>query len=288
MRSFASKVERARPLLGTTVAIRVEDLSESQAHAAIDEAFDAVAHVHRLMSFQESASDISRLNREAFERTQDVHPATFEVLHWARRIAESSDGIFDITVAPRLVAHGLLPKPDCPRAPDPAASWRDVELGDDYSVRFRRPLWIDVSGIAKGYAVDRAIETLQIHGAVQASVNAGGDLRIIGPQIERVQLRAELHAGGALPILEITNAAVASSCRAPLDGFGPHIDPRTGASVPAGRFVSVIAETCVIADALTKPALILGEDAAPLLAQFGAIAHLHEPHHGWLHLAAAE
>jgi thiamine biosynthesis lipoprotein len=48
-----------------------------------------------------------------------------------------------------------------------------VELGDDYSsVRFRRPLWIDVSGIAKGYAVDRAIERIQQSGARQACVNA--------------------------------------------------------------------------------------------------------------------
>jgi thiamine biosynthesis lipoprotein ApbE len=50
----------------------------------------------------------------------------------------------------------------------------------------------------------------------------------------------------------------------------------------------VIAESCIIADALTKPALILGEDAAPLLAHFGAVAHLHEPNQGWRHLMAAE
>jgi thiamine biosynthesis lipoprotein len=289
MHSSAPRIERARPLLGTTVAIRVEGLSESEAHAAIDEAFDAVALVHRLMSFQEPSSDISRLNREAFERTQDVHPATFEVLHWARAIAKISDGIFDITIAPRLVACELLPKPASAPAPDSAASWRDVELGDDYTVRFRKPLWVDVSGIAKGYAVDRAIETLQSQGAVQASVNAGGDLRIIGPQLERVELRADLLAGDALPVLEIRNAAVAGSGASTISPpIVLHVDPRSGASVSPDRFVSVIAESCIIADALTKPALILGEDAAPLLAHFGAVAHLHEPNQGWRHLMAAE
>src|SRR5215467_7483044 len=123
MRSSALRIERARPLLGTTVVIRVEGLGETQAHAAIDEAFGEVALVHRLMSFQESSSDISRLNREAFERTQDVHPSTFEVLHWASGIAEKSDGMFDITVAPLLVASGLLPKPASGRSPDSAANW---------------------------------------------------------------------------------------------------------------------------------------------------------------------
>src|ERR1700751_2115350 len=113
MRSSLPRIERARPLLGTTVAVRVEGLSESRAHAAIEEAFDAVALIHHLMSFQEQASEITRLNREAFDRTVDVHRATFEVLHCAGQISEASDGIFDISVAPLLVAAGLLPKPAC-------------------------------------------------------------------------------------------------------------------------------------------------------------------------------
>jgi thiamine biosynthesis lipoprotein len=286
MRSSAPRIERARPLLGTTVVIRVEGLAEAQTHTAIDEAFDEVALVHRLMSFQEPSSDISRLNSEAFDRTQDVHPATFEVLHWASRIAEQSDGIFDITVAPHLVKCGLLPKPSSVRSPDSAANWRDVELGDDYSARFRKPLWIDVSGIAKGYAVDRAIEALQSHGAVQASVNAGGDLRIIGPQLERVYLRGPEDEAGS-PVLELQNAAVASSgANTSLVSITLHVDPRDGTPVSPDRFVSVVAESCLIADALTKPALILGAEAAPLLAHFNAIAYLHEPPQGWRHLAA--
>ena len=287
MRSSALRIERARPLLGTTVAIRVEGLSETSANAAISEAFDEVALVHRLMSFQDPSSDISRLNREAFERTQDVHPATFEVLHWASGIAEKSDGIFDIAVAPRLVECGLLPKPASTRLPDSAARWRDIELGDDYSVRFRKPLWIDVSGIAKGYAVDRAIETLQNHGAVQASVNAGGDLRIIGPQLERVYLLGPEDAAGA-PVIELQNAAVASSgAHTSPNRIALHIDPRDGTAVPVEQFVSVAAESCMIADALTKPVLVLREHAHPLLNHYRADAHLHEPAQGWRHLLGA-
>jgi len=287
MRSSAPRIERARPLLGTTVVIRVEGLGETQAHAAIDEAFAEVALVHRLMSFQEPSSEISRLNREAFDRAQDVHPATFEALHWASGIAQESGGIFDITVAPRLVAAGLLPKPVCAHPPDPGGDWRDIELGEDCAVRFRKPLWIDVSGIAKGYAVDRAIEKLQCHGAVQASVNAGGDLRIIGPSTERVYLRGPQDEAG-VPGIELQNAAVASSGAhtGPLR-IALHIDPRNGMPVSADCFVSVIADSCMIADALTKPVLILGEDARPLLNHYGADAHLHDPVHGWRHLLSA-
>src|SRR5690348_15592797 len=103
MRSPSLRIERARPLLGTKVSIRVESLDETQAHSAIDEAFAEIALVHGLMSFQEKGSDISRLNREACDRTVEVHPATFEVLHWAQRIGDASAGAFDITIAAKLV-----------------------------------------------------------------------------------------------------------------------------------------------------------------------------------------
>jgi thiamine biosynthesis lipoprotein len=268
----------------------VEGLAEAQAHRAIDEAFAEVALVHRLMSFQERNSDISRLNHEACNRTVEVHPATFEVLHWARQISETSDGAFDITIASKLVEWGLLAASASRHKPDPQASWRDVELGTNFSsVRFRRPLWIDVSGIAKGYAVDRAIERLQHSGGRQVCVNAGGDLRLLGPDEERVALQVPMLAD-TLPVLNIRNAAVASSSGhiAQLlyrgEMCGPHVDARRGGAVPTNHFACVVAETCLVADALTKPVLALGAESDALLRAFGALAHFHDPALGWRHL----
>jgi thiamine biosynthesis lipoprotein len=278
-----------RPLLGTTVVIRVHGLGETDVHRAIDEAFAEIALIHRLMSFQDRDSDISRLNREASERTQDVHPATYEVLHWAREIAEASEGCFDITVAGRLVDWGILPAPASRHPPDAQACWRDIELGEDYSVRFRRPLFIDVSGIAKGYAVDRAIEKLQSRGMTQACVNAGGDLRVYGPEMERVMLLPEHMPQDGMPVLEIANAAVASSGghleRRRRGGqiCGPHVDGRNGEPAATDCLVSVVAESCMIADALTKPVLVLQDKCVPLLRRYGASAHIHDPERGWRH-----
>jgi len=294
MRSSSPKIERARPLLGTTVSIRVHGLVQADAHRAIDEAFGEIALVHRLMSFQQPESDVSRLNRDASMRTQDVHPATFEVLHWARAIAAASEGCFDITVATRLVEWGILPAPDSRYPPDPHADWRDIELGEDYGVRFRRPLWIDLSGIAKGYAVDRAIEKLLRHGATQACVNAGGDLRICGSEAEAIALTHEKPSAEGIPFLEVENAAVASSSghieRRRHDGdiVGPHVDGRNGGAVATDRFASVVAESCLLADALTKPVLILQEASDALLQRFGASAHLYDANRGWRHLPGAQ
>jgi thiamine biosynthesis lipoprotein len=289
MRSPLLRIERARPLLGTTVAIRVQGLGEADGHRAVDEAFAEIALIHRLMSFQEWDSDVSRLNREAYTRTQDVHPATFEVLYWAREIAEASEGCFDITVAGKLVDWGILPAPASRHPPDAQAYWRDVELGEDYSVRFRRPLFIDVSGIAKGYAVDRAIERLESRGVTQACVNAGGDLRVYGPEMERVMLQPEHTPPDGIPVLEIANAAVASSGghleRRRRGGqiCGPHVDGRKGEPVATDCFVSVVAESCMMADALTKPVLVLQEESTALLRRYGASAHIHDPERGWRH-----
>lgn len=286
MPSSLPGIERARPLLGTTVSIRIHGLDEVEAHSAISDAFVEIALIHRLMSFHEAESDVSRLNREAADHPLDVHPATFDVLDRAMEMSRLSDGCFDITIAPELVRQGKLPSPATPHAPDPQATWRDIELGRPCRVRFVRPLWIDLGGIAKGYAVDRAMDVIRARGTVQACVNAGGDLAIYGPEMERVLLAPGELPHDALPMLEIENAAVASSGNSSRPQDGGHIDGRSRRAIESGRFVAVVAERCVVADALTKVVLVLQEQSEPLLRRLGASAHLHDSRQGWRHLAA--
>lgn len=285
--SQAPSTQRARPVLGTLVSIRIDGLPRDEANEAIDRAFAEVERVHRLMSFHEPGSDVSRLNREALLRPVPVDPFTYEVLRCALVVAEASGGVFDPCVARQLVAWGILPAPrDAPPA-DAAASWRDIELGPDGTLRFHRPLWIDLGGIAKGFAVDRAIEALAAARAPQCVVNAGGDLRVAGAAPERVVLDAERARDADLPVLELRDASVASSSgvrdRRRHDGraVGPHVHGRSGVVTGARSFVSVVASTCMIADALTKVVLARRSRAAPLLQRFGAVAYWHNARLGW-------
>src|SRR5437879_2710248 len=96
-------VERARPLLGTLVSIRATFADAEATADAVDAAFAEVALVHRLMTFHEPDSDVSRLNGEALLAPVYVDPRTFEVLRWAQALAAATDGCFDVTVAPRAV-----------------------------------------------------------------------------------------------------------------------------------------------------------------------------------------
>ncbi|MEO7325401.1 MAG: FAD:protein FMN transferase [Dokdonella sp.] len=280
-------IRRSRPWLGTFVDIRVDGLADDRAISVIEAAFAEVAAVHRLMSFHEATSDLSRLHRDAVRKPVTVDACTYEVLQAALRFAEESQGFFDPTIAARMVEWKRLPRPLAAASPDPLANWRDIQLLADARVCFKRPLWLDLGGIAKGYAVDRALAILRASGASAACVNAGGDLRRFGVASEQVELRLSWEAGQAAAVVEIGDAAIASSV---VDSRrddvaqrmrSSHVNARDGRSVRALRAVSVVADSCLVADALTKVVLadarvgqrMLRRHAASALLVDGARGH---------------
>lgn len=272
--------------MGTRVAIRVAQMASPQAHQLIDAAFDCIAGIHRLMSFHESGSDLYRLNQQAAHRPVKVDAETWRVVSAAQSFSRASAGCFDATIASTLAASGLLPCSAGMPIPDAGADWRHVELLPDHHIRFHRPVWLDLGGIAKGYAVDRAVAVLQQGGAVQGCVNAGGDLRVFGPEPERVHLLSAAMPD-AMPVLEIGDAAVASS-----GGDGMHFDGATRAGVDRRIRVSVVAPDCMTADALSKVVLANPGLAESLLPQYRAVAYINDPHgdadSGWRTIAAPE
>jgi thiamine biosynthesis lipoprotein len=274
-------VERMRPLLGTFVSIRVEHLSEAQAHHAIACGFDAIAEVHALMSFHEASSDVARLNREAWHGPVAVHPHTLAVLRHALEVSRNSNGVFDITVGAELVARRVLPRPPTAPEPDPEASWYDIELLRGGRVRFARPLWIDLGGIAKGYAVDHAIARMALGPEAQSCINAGGDLSVSGPAAEPIRLG--LTTPKAVPVVTLHNGSLASSTGVACWGAvrGAHLDGKSRRAVGLRRFASVVAQSCMTADALTKVVLAIGSRADGILRKFGAGAYLYSPSAGW-------
>ncbi|HYA15906.1 MAG TPA: FAD:protein FMN transferase [Bryobacteraceae bacterium] len=258
--------------------IRVEGLRPEQAHEAIGAAFEEIAQVHRLMSFHTRESDISLLNREASVRPVPVHRWTLDVLRQALVFSAATDGCFDITIGAELVEWGILPRP-AGAVSRPAGDWRDILILSGGSVKFRRPVWIDFGGIAKGYAVDRAIACLRRRGARRAVVNAGGDIRVSGARAEPIILDPGV-LQCALPVLGLADGSVAGS-GSERQRLRPHVDGVSRAAAPEGRFVCVVAERCMVADALTKVVMAQGSRSAPHLRRFGATACLHDPGDGW-------
>jgi FAD:protein FMN transferase len=282
----ANHVRRARALLGTFVEISADGPAARDLDGAVEAAFAAIAKVHRLMSFHDPASDVSRLNRDAGARTVAVDAWTWQVVDTAADLHRCSNGAFDITVAPMLQELGLLPPPDTPAAAAATGPWRrdTVETRPGRKIRFRHPgTRIDLGGIAKGFAVDRAVDALRAHGVTGGMVNAGGDLAAFGPAAWPIHIRDPRDPRTTLGPIAIGNEALASTGRR-LDPFGgAHaaapavIDARTGAPAQAIAGVTVRAPTAMMADALTKVVMIAGEAAAPLLDRFHASALMVPP-----------
>ncbi len=277
-----SVTERARPLLGTLVSVRVADLSPSEATYAIENAFSAIQDVHHRMSFHRFGSELSCLNRTAHLRPVPVSSGLWTVLACAQHLSAETDGLFDVTVTPSLVKSGLLPTP--PDFGIPCGTWRDIQLCPDRTVSFTKPLSIDLGGIAKGYAVDCAAKALLAAGVSSAVINAGGDLRVLGPTPERIALRIKLEpAAKFVPVLELSEGSVAGSCTT--DTVGVHIHGRNRKPLPPGTFVSVVAESCMVADGLTKFVLAGPAQSARTLRRFSAEAFVHQATGEWSHWA---
>ncbi len=274
-----NETRRARPLLGTIVDIQARGPGKIT-ETALEAGFAAITRIQRLMSFHESESDVSRLNREAWHGTVKVHPWTWRVLKAAQEFSRRSAGVFDITIAPSLAEWNYLPALDA--QVDERARWRDVVLLSNGGVRFRRRLAIDLGGIAKGFAVDRAVEAMRGAGASAGLVNAGGDARAFGEGAEIVGLRHPADPFNSAGTIALRQCALATSAtyfsRERRNGgwVSPLIDGCTRRAMEGSLSVTVTAPTCLVADALTKIVFALGSKAASLLKTYRADALLIE------------
>jgi thiamine biosynthesis lipoprotein len=238
--------------LGTFVAIEASASVESVALAAVESAYAAIAAVDRLMHPSRAGSDLARLNGAAPGHGVPLDPSTWSVLRLAQRVHAASGGTFD----PCLPAlPGRLTDLELSRTAD----------GGTRSARCHRPLALDLGGIAKGYAVDRAVAALVAAGCIAGLVNAGGDLRLFGSRSETILVR---HASGACVPHVLANTALAVSDleaqRRPGEHRGYYRRDRGGG--PTRRYAAVLAPEAAAADALTKCLLLgTGTDAARAL-----------------------
>ena len=267
-------IARAEVWLGTLVEIALPDADASDACFAA--AFEAIAHVHQKMTAHDPASDLARIAWEAHLRTIIVDAHTHAVLELALMLARETQGAFDPTVAaaPERVGGASTSMHDSRAAGAFAAS---IILERNHRVRTTAPLALDLGGIAKGYAVDRAVAALVASGAGGGVVNAGGDLRAFGTAgWMPVRIRHPADPALAAHVFDIRDTAAATSA----DYFrlgGALLDPRLNALRMFGASVTVVAPSCALADALTKVVAVDPAHAPETLARHRAHAFRLEP-----------
>lgn len=247
-----STVKRLRVSLGTLVAIEATTGAMSNgvatAEAAVHRAFEAVERINQLMHPRTQGSHIARINSAPLHVPLEVDRSIGQLLKLARRINELTDGVFD------------------PCTPERPGRLHDVEVSaQDTEVVCHAPVALDLGGIAKGYAVDSAVETLIASGCTAGLVNAGGDLRVFGQRDEPLFIRG---SSGELTNIELRDAALAVSDptaqQRPLEHQGYYVRSQDAESAPVQQaspqlfasYAAVVASTATVADALAKCVLL--------------------------------
>jgi thiamine biosynthesis lipoprotein len=286
-----TRFEFDEPHMGTTFRVVLYAERQDVAARTSRAAFDRVADLDRRLSDYREDSELMRACREAVRTPVPVSPDVFRVLSTAQRLAERTGGAFDVTAGAltrvwrRARRQGALPDPSEIEAGRRVSGYRLMRLGADDQALWlaREGVRIDVGGIAKGYAADRALEAIEAMGVTRAMVVAGGEMALGDAPPGRcgwsVTL-APLDPGGApRPRLELSNAGVSTSGDAEqwleLGGvrYSHILDPRTGRPLTRHMAVTVVAPDATTSDMLATAAAVLGEDQGLALAdEHGAAA----------------
>jgi thiamine biosynthesis lipoprotein len=272
--------EEARQVMGTLATVQVWADDATAAAAAADSAFVVFAAVDSLLSTWNSNSALSRLNAAPAGRWVSVGPEACTVLRIACDVAELSGGAFDPTVLPLVHLWGF--RHDEPALPDSQAlaavladvNWRKLEVTADRARLARPGMAIDLGGIAKGHALDRAAVAMARAGATGGVLDLGGNLLAFGAGPGTVIGVVAPDAPGALALtIPLGKGAVATSGQyerfVTIDGqaYGHILDPRTGLPVAPGISATVVAPSALWADALATAVVVMGRAAGLALLE---------------------
>ena len=272
---------RERPLLGlgTTLSLRVAHRDPAVAERALDHAVATIRHVEAQMSLFKPDSALNRLNRDGI--LHHPHPDLRNVLRIAQEVSTRSHGAFDVTVQPLWQVFeaaqrtASLPSNAAVLQARARVNWRALEISQHH-IRFTKPgMAITLNGIAQGYAADLVRQQLQADGIEHALINTGEwaalgqpdtqhgwSLGIASPRDEQ-QLITRLLMDGRSIATSADNLTIFSN-----DYRNHHIfNPHTGYSPPELASVTVAANSCVMADALTKVMFVAGMQQALALAK---------------------
>lgn len=253
--------ERALIGFGTTLWLRAGHANVAQLDAALDAAVKALRDVETEMSLFNPDSAVSRLNASGVLHQPSAHLRS--VLSLSTQVSRRSAGAFDISMQPlwnvwaQAQAAQQLPSKRAVMQAQQHVNWQAVEVTPDAVRLNRKGMGVSLNGIAQGYAADVVKAVLQAHGIAHAQIDAG-ETALLGhaPGGKPWTLAVE-SVNKHEPVVQMDGRAIATSSDAhtafSADHLHHHIlNPHTGYSPAYWTSVSVLAPSCVLADALTK------------------------------------
>lgn len=238
--------------------------------------FAEIERLEKLFSRSLEDSDVSKVNTAAGLNPVKVNPEVLYVTERAVEFAELAEGGFDPTIAPLVDLWGFLgqeyrvPEPQELERTIPFVDYTALKIDRDHLELFlpREHMGLELGGIAKGFIVDQALEVLNQADVKHAFINAGGDIGLLGPKPDgepwRVGIANPRETDQVIAVLSITDCSVVTSGDYERsfeeDGKVYHhiLDPETGMPADELASVTVVAETTMMADALSTAVFVLG------------------------------
>ena len=267
----------SRLVMGTFANITAVAEDDETIKAGIEAAFDKLVEVDEMMSDYKDDSELSAVNRDAFAKPVKVSDELFAVLKASVDYSRKTQGAFDITVGPvvelwrRAGKDGTKPGEKELAEAKARVGYEKLILDEkNKTVSFAvEGMKLDLGGIAKGYAIDLAIEEMKKAHAAGGLVDVGGDIRCFGASpkfnnIWRVGLEDPSGASRYLFVLKLSDTGIATSgdyrrfVMVDDKRYSHIIDPATTANVGELTSVTVIAATAMDADALATAVSVMG------------------------------
>jgi thiamine biosynthesis lipoprotein len=260
-------LKNVRILLGTFVTITVVHSDVGEGISALSAAFGEIRRIQDLMNVHKPDSEVGVLNRRGFY--DDLSDDTKFVIQRANDFSARSEGAFDITILPILelwrdrVRKNNVPSDEEISERLRLVNYRDVVI-ENGGIRFKRAgMGITLAGVAKGYAVDKAVEALSRSHIKNALVNAGGDIRVIGGKNEnipwKIGIRDPRNKTRIITTVELYDQAIATSGTY-RRSFSDILNPKVGRPAQGVLSSTVMAKTAMEADMLATCMFVLGAE----------------------------
>ena len=270
-----SPLTRSAFVFGTLCTISLYD---HYSEKLLNEAFDVMRQIEAAMSLYNETSYVRLINESAGNSPVLVTAEVFSVIQHGLAFSRLSDGAFDITVGPLVLLWGIgTENPNIPTQSEILGALSLINYKNLMLIKENgtvllelKGMQIDLGGIAKGHAADKAADFLSEHGIKSALINFGGNIYTLGKKRDGTSWRIGIQhpaaeRGRYVGIVEVTDAAVATSGKYERyfdsDGIRYHhiLDTATGFPVDNGiSSVTIVAESSMTADALSTAVFAMG------------------------------
>jgi thiamine biosynthesis lipoprotein len=269
--------------MGTVVEISIIGEDEEATRKAALQAFQEIKRIEHLMSPTIVSSDVCRINQSAGKGWVKVSSETITVIRKAQEISELSEGGFDISIGAltqlwRIARErGIPPSTEEVKNHLDLVHFKNVWVSPDGKILLKKKgMSIDLGGIAKGYAVDRAFEVLKTLGYKNLIVNAGGDLRVGGSKMDQpwsIGIQDPRVSQRIMARVSVLDTAVATS--GDYEKFFIHqgkryhhiLDSKDGFPVNECQSVTIFCREGMMADGLATAVFVLGPEKGYALCQ---------------------